>query len=214
MIRKTIIVLATAAAISITVLWFNLIQAGSFSTSPDMHYMGFAMIRDSFNQSLRTLCYRSYPSVAIPIQWRATPQYNLLLIPLWSLLVLFWCYPIGVFLRRAKRRRYVERRWFAVAAGMSAFAVAAFAVIYLFLDSIVYRKLERLTGSDVTALAVALVLLVVVSAISAIVTHNVVAGPLRRASLRKPRMCVNCSYNLTGNESGTCPECGTKVKQP
>lgn len=94
---------------------------------------------------------------------------------------------------------------------MSAFAIAALAVIYLFLDSKVYRKLERLTSSDATALAVALALLVVVSAIAAIVTHNVVAGPLRRASLSKPKMCVVCCYNLTGNESGVCPECGKAI---
>ncbi|GJM25902.1 MAG: hypothetical protein DHS20C16_23170 [Phycisphaerae bacterium] len=23
--------------------------------------------------------------------------------------------------------------------------------------------------------------------------------------------CLNCGYNLTGNASGTCPECGTPV---
>ena len=26
--------------------------------------------------------------------------------------------------------------------------------------------------------------------------------------------CEKCGYNLTGNLSGTCPECGTKVEQP
>ena len=33
------------------------------------------------------------------------------------------------------------------------------------------------------------------------------------ASYRKPRSehptCANCGYNLTGNTSGICPECGT-----
>jgi hypothetical protein len=24
-------------------------------------------------------------------------------------------------------------------------------------------------------------------------------------------LCINCGYNLTGNESGVCPECGTGV---
>lgn len=31
--------------------------------------------------------------------------------------------------------------------------------------------------------------------------------------LDRPDVCSNCGYNLTGNESGTCPECGTEVKQ-
>jgi RNA polymerase subunit RPABC4/transcription elongation factor Spt4 len=25
--------------------------------------------------------------------------------------------------------------------------------------------------------------------------------------------CVNCDYNLTGNESGMCPECGTPIPE-
>ncbi|GJM26413.1 MAG: hypothetical protein DHS20C16_28280 [Phycisphaerae bacterium] len=25
-------------------------------------------------------------------------------------------------------------------------------------------------------------------------------------------LCTQCAYNLTGNESGVCPECGTKIK--
>ena len=24
--------------------------------------------------------------------------------------------------------------------------------------------------------------------------------------------CIQCSYDLTGNESGVCPECGTEIK--
>ena len=28
------------------------------------------------------------------------------------------------------------------------------------------------------------------------------------------RYCVHCSYDLTGNESGVCPECGTKIESP
>ena len=34
---------------------------------------------------------------------------------------------------------------------------------------------------------------------------------------RKPPhhgLCQACSYDLTGNESGTCPECGTVAKEP
>ena len=25
-------------------------------------------------------------------------------------------------------------------------------------------------------------------------------------------VCITCGYNLTGNESGVCPECGTEIK--
>ena len=36
-------------------------------------------------------------------------------------------------------------------------------------------------------------------------------GPVRRARRRKRGSCVQCGYNLTGNTSGTCPECGVGV---
>ncbi len=34
-----------------------------------------------------------------------------------------------------------------------------------------------------------------------------------RAQLSKKGapICIPCGYNLTGNESGTCPECGTEI---
>ena len=39
----------------------------------------------------------------------------------------------------------------------------------------------------------------------------VLGGPLARRRRRRRGLCVQCSYDLTGNESGVCPECRTKV---
>ena len=36
-------------------------------------------------------------------------------------------------------------------------------------------------------------------------------GPLRRWSRRQKGLCVMCAYDLTGNESGVCPECGERT---
>ena len=36
-----------------------------------------------------------------------------------------------------------------------------------------------------------------------------IRGPVRRWRRRKRGECVACGYNLTGNVSGVCPECGT-----
>ncbi|MBI1825941.1 MAG: hypothetical protein HY287_12605 [Planctomycetes bacterium] len=36
-------------------------------------------------------------------------------------------------------------------------------------------------------------------------------GPLRRWQRRQRGLCVQCAYNLTGNVSGTCPECGRAI---
>ena len=38
-----------------------------------------------------------------------------------------------------------------------------------------------------------------------------VYGPLRRHRRRKKGLCIHCGYNLTGNVSGVCPECGEKT---
>jgi len=38
-----------------------------------------------------------------------------------------------------------------------------------------------------------------------------IRGPFRRYRRRKKGLCLNCGYNLTGNVSGVCPECGGKI---
>ena len=38
-----------------------------------------------------------------------------------------------------------------------------------------------------------------------------ILGPLRRHRRRKKGLCLECGYNLTGNVSGVCPECGEPV---
>jgi len=36
-------------------------------------------------------------------------------------------------------------------------------------------------------------------------------GPLRRWHRCRKDRCLSCGYDITGNESGICPECGTPV---
>ena len=38
-----------------------------------------------------------------------------------------------------------------------------------------------------------------------------IRGPLRRWRRRRKGLCIKCGYDLTGNESGVCPECGTAI---
>ncbi len=37
-------------------------------------------------------------------------------------------------------------------------------------------------------------------------------GPLLRHRRRRRGACIKCGYDLTGNATGVCPECGTKVE--
>jgi len=39
-----------------------------------------------------------------------------------------------------------------------------------------------------------------------------IRGPLRRWRRRRKGLCMKCGYDLTGNESGACPECGSDVR--
>ena len=41
-----------------------------------------------------------------------------------------------------------------------------------------------------------------------------IRGPLRRYLRRRKGLCLSCGYDLTGNVSGVCPECGTEVPPP
>ena len=38
-------------------------------------------------------------------------------------------------------------------------------------------------------------------------------SPMRRWRRKRQGLCLDCGYNLTGNESGTCPECGKSIVQ-
>jgi hypothetical protein len=41
-----------------------------------------------------------------------------------------------------------------------------------------------------------------------------IRGPVRRWRRRKRGECVACGYDLTGNVSGICPECGAEIQAP
>ncbi|MCH8146427.1 MAG: hypothetical protein IH987_00305 [Planctomycetes bacterium] len=42
-------------------------------------------------------------------------------------------------------------------------------------------------------------------------TFAFIRGPLRRYRRRKRGLCLRCGYNLEGNVSGVCPECGEEA---
>lgn len=70
-----------------------------------------------------------------------------------------------------------------------------------------YFRSGRLWGVDVP-LWLPFVLL------SAYPTVAFIRGPVRRWRRRRKGLCVKCGFDLTGNVSGICPECGTKIERP
>jgi len=38
-----------------------------------------------------------------------------------------------------------------------------------------------------------------------------ISGPLRRYRRRRKGLCIHCGYNLTGNTTGVCSECGVGI---
>ena len=48
----------------------------------------------------------------------------------------------------------------------------------------------------------------------AILTFKSTVERRRRMRRLQEGLCINCGYDLTGNVSGVCPECGAEVKQP
>jgi hypothetical protein len=60
--------------------------------------------------------------------------------------------------------------------------------------------------------APAWVLLILLVLFAAYPLRAFTRGPLRRHRRRKRGLCICCGYNLTGNVSGICPECGTSTQ--
>ena len=52
------------------------------------------------------------------------------------------------------------------------------------------------------------VTIVALVAVVARLLHLAWIGPVRRWRLRRTGLCIQCGYNLEGNVSGVCSECG------
>jgi len=46
----------------------------------------------------------------------------------------------------------------------------------------------------------------------AAIIHNDIFEQSRVPAWSAHDLCLKCGYNLTGNTSGTCPECGTPIR--
>ncbi len=90
-------------------------------------------------------------------------------------------------------------RWLILAVVVGA---AASASIILVIDYVIYSETPVADGVTVFACGV----------MSIAPGLGVIAYVVMRAPHDKQTRCRKCGSDLTGNESGVCPECGTEVK--
>jgi hypothetical protein len=67
---------------------------------------------------------------------------------------------------------------------------------------------------DQTRITVPLLLLFLAFSLYPIIVLAKSSQRWRRMSRHKRGLCVRCGYDLTGNVSGTCPECGAEIHRP
>ncbi|HEY3243573.1 MAG TPA: hypothetical protein VGM03_09500 [Phycisphaerae bacterium] len=82
-------------------------------------------------------------------------------------------------------------------------SVGALAVLFAFM--LLFRcrtdALTMMRSSTLAAIFIPLSIILVLIAIPSLTAW-------RRSRLPQPGFCARCGYNLTGNTSGVCPECG------
>ena len=76
------------------------------------------------------------------------------------------------------------------------------------------RRVERWLGVLITIDEVFIPLGLPFVLLATYPTIAFIRGPLRRWRRRRRGLCVNCAYDLTGNVTGVCSECGTKIESP
>lgn len=103
------------------------------------------------------------------------------------------------------------------------FVVASVVVIPLtqgvvFLATMAASQIPRTQTSVAAIVFVAVLLLLLCVALPLLLVKALVRfmRPCIRAELRELgiNLCTKCGYNLTGNVSGRCPECGTAIEGP
>lgn len=74
------------------------------------------------------------------------------------------------------------------------------------------RSAPKVSGTSVSSVFVTIRLSVLLPLCTAYPALAFIRGPVRRWRRRKKGLCVKCGYDLTGNVSGVCPECGTRIE--
>ena len=227
MIRKAIIVVLTVVSLWTLFSWgLSHVPGGSAwfsygSASDGMEIIWY--VRDGAS----ILVHRTYGNVG-----RGVHKCSYNPPPIWGFLLLIVASPAVVFARGPFRRWERRRNGLCVACGTAILGAikvcsecGADVGCLLKMTSSRWFTLTALHAAIMLVVAFALVLdgaysgaiLFVLLALAAPI-FGLVWGKVytRRYNKRYMgfRFCSTCQYDLTGNESGVCPECGSKTSQP
>lgn len=76
------------------------------------------------------------------------------------------------------------------------------------------RTAEQLRLQNADLYCAAIPLWLMAAFFGAVSSIGFIRGPLRRLLRCRHGVCLKFRYDLTGNVSGVCPECGTKIQPP
>ncbi len=210
MIRKAIIVLLTLAAIGTVVLWLKVSIGPSTGWTTEPHWGGFGLL-PTMSSPPRVHVYGDFAGFAIDLGRFRSFRSGYVVIPFWAVSLLLSIYPTVAAVRGPVRRYRRHRRIIATIS----FLLSLIAVYYLLVLAFhaLWKgrdgstMLGRFLGSEAIALAGLLAFPLGVSYVVA----RAVFSKLGRSPDHVFPCCKNCGYNLTGNVSGVCPECGTPI---
>lgn len=96
------------------------------------------------------------------------------------------------------------------------YSLAVSALVFVFLFAILFGLFASIVRWTMTGRQLSFELLmstcVGAAAVLAYIPARLLFGHLRSATISDETWrCRRCGYNLTGNVSGVCPECGTRI---
>ena len=90
-------------------------------------------------------------------------------------------------------------------------ATLILAVAGALLGGVTVARLRLTSVSEITLMVAIVQVPLVIVWIAHVLSIKVLE--FRRMRRRQANQCVKCEYNLTGNVSGVCPECGTPIRR-
>lgn len=213
MIRKAIIVVLALAAIGTVVLWFQVSAGPSIYWSGVTHWYGFGLLPSWPASPLFMHVYWDFAGFALDLRRFNAFGSGYLIVPFWAVFLLLSFWPTVVIVR-GPIQLYRRHRLIIAIASFPLMVIVTHYVLtiicYTLWDN---RDWIKMLGQYLGYEAVALAAFLTCPLGASYVVARTVFVRLGRSVDHNSHSCRKCGYNLTGNVSGICPECGSEVEQ-